>query len=102
MSQTTFAAYFPRGVIHRSLNIYLCHRSCGSSSAVLCNTWHRAVILCGVFYLIFFVTVNYSFARLCHQFSGCEQQDSHEGCEQQDSHEFPMYLFTWIHEELMG
>ena len=31
--------------------------------------------------------------ELCHQFSGCEQQDSHE---------FLMYLFTWMHEELMG
>ena len=30
---------------------------------------------------------------LCHQFSGCEQQDSHE---------FLMYLFTWMHEELRG
>ena len=31
--------------------------------------------------------------ELCHQFSGCEQQDSHE---------FLMYLFTWMHEELGG
>ena len=31
--------------------------------------------------------------ELCHQFSGCEQQDSHE---------FLMYLFTWMHEELKG
>ena len=31
--------------------------------------------------------------ELCHQFSGCEQQDSHE---------FLIYLFTWIHEELRG
>ena len=31
--------------------------------------------------------------ELCHQFSGCEQQDSHE---------FVMYLFTWMHEELRG
>ena len=29
--------------------------------------------------------------EICHQFSGCEQQDSHE---------FLMYLFTWMHEEL--
>ena len=29
--------------------------------------------------------------ELCHQFSGCEQQDSHK---------FLMYLFTWMHEEL--
>ena len=29
--------------------------------------------------------------ELCHQFSGCEQYDSHE---------FLMYLFTWMHEEL--
>ena len=32
-------------------------------------------------------------SELCHQFSGCEQQDSHE---------FLMHLFTWMHEELMG
>ena len=31
--------------------------------------------------------------ELCHQFSGCEQQDSHE---------FLMYLFIWMHEELRG
>ena len=31
--------------------------------------------------------------ELCHQLSGCEQQDSHE---------FLMYLFTWMHEELRG
>ena len=31
--------------------------------------------------------------KLCHQFSGCEQRESHE---------FLMYLFTWKHEELMG
>ena len=31
--------------------------------------------------------------ELCHQFSGCEQQDSRE---------FLMYLFTWMHEELRG
>ena len=31
--------------------------------------------------------------ELCHQFLGCEQQDSHE---------FLMYLFTWMHEEPMG
>ena len=31
--------------------------------------------------------------ELCHQFLGCEQQDSHE---------FLMYLFTWMHEELRG
>ena len=31
--------------------------------------------------------------ELCHQFSGCEQQDSHE---------FLKYLFTCMHEELMG
>ena len=31
--------------------------------------------------------------ELCHQFSGCEQQDSHE---------FLVYLFTWMHEELRG
>ena len=30
--------------------------------------------------------------ELCHQFSGCEQQDSHE---------FLTYLFTWMNEELM-
>ena len=29
----------------------------------------------------------------CHQFSDCELQNSHE---------FLMYLFTWMHEELMG
>ena len=31
--------------------------------------------------------------ELCHQFSGCKQQDSHE---------LLMYLFTWMHEELRG
>ena len=31
--------------------------------------------------------------ELCHQFSECEQQNSHE---------FLMYLFTWMHEELRG
>ena len=31
--------------------------------------------------------------ELCHQFSGCEQQDSHE---------FLVYLLTWMHEELGG
>ena len=31
--------------------------------------------------------------ELCHQFSGSEQQDSHE---------FLIYLFTWMHEELRG
>ena len=31
--------------------------------------------------------------ELCHQFSGCEQQDTHE---------FLMYLFTWMYEELRG
>ena len=31
--------------------------------------------------------------ELCHQFSGCEQQETHE---------FFMYLFTWMHEELRG
>ena len=31
--------------------------------------------------------------ELCRQFSGCEQQDSHE---------LLMYLFTWMHEELWG
>ena len=31
--------------------------------------------------------------ELCHQFSGCEQQDFRE---------FLMYLFTWMHEELRG
>ena len=31
--------------------------------------------------------------ELCHQFTGCKQQKTHE---------FLMYLFTWMHEELMG
>ena len=40
-----------------------------------------------------FRSLNSKVGELCHQFLGCEQQDSHE---------FLMYLFTWMHEELRG